>query len=82
MRLPNFPCPHCGVPTVCGVTDSRANGSGIRRTRECLSCQHRFTTQERAVSGASLDKLAGRHRRHRYEVTAPIRYPQQGYARH
>ncbi len=40
-------CPHCGHPES-KVVDSRATdeGSAIRRRRECLSCERRFTTYE------------------------------------
>ncbi|HEX2954486.1 MAG TPA: transcriptional regulator NrdR [Bacillota bacterium] len=41
-------CPYCGYPES-KVVDSRASdeGSAIRRRRECLSCERRFTTYER-----------------------------------
>lgn len=41
-------CPHCGY-TESRVLDSRPadEGACIRRRRECLSCQTRFTTYER-----------------------------------
>ena len=41
-------CPVCGYPES-KVLDSRPTeeGSAIRRRRECLSCQKRFTTYER-----------------------------------
>jgi len=40
-------CPKCGCQED-KVIDSRASreGSTIRRRRECLSCEHRFTTYE------------------------------------
>lgn len=40
-------CPKCGGPDD-KVIDSRTSreGSTIRRRRECLQCQHRFTTYE------------------------------------
>lgn len=39
-------CPYCGeVETK--VIDSRDVGNGIRRRRQCLSCNARFTTYER-----------------------------------
>ncbi len=40
-------CPSCGYPDS-KVVDSRpvADGGSIRRRRECLSCQKRFTTFE------------------------------------
>ncbi|MQG11356.1 MAG: transcriptional repressor NrdR [SAR202 cluster bacterium] len=40
-------CPFCGQPHS-KVTDSRVVESGIRRRRECQSCELRFTTYERA----------------------------------
>ncbi|HUK12224.1 MAG TPA: transcriptional regulator NrdR [Thermoanaerobaculaceae bacterium] len=41
-------CPYCGQPED-RVVDSRelAEGSQVRRRRECLSCSRRFTTYER-----------------------------------
>ena len=39
-------CPYCGHPHS-KVTDSRVAESGIRRRRECSSCELRFTTYER-----------------------------------
>ena len=41
-------CPSCGYPES-KVVDSRPSddGAAIRRRRECLDCQHRFTTYER-----------------------------------
>lgn len=41
-------CPSCGH-LESKVVDSRPSedGAAIRRRRECLSCQHRFTTYER-----------------------------------
>ncbi len=41
-------CPHCGFEES-KVLDSRPTdeGEAIRRRRECLSCQKRFTTYER-----------------------------------
>ncbi len=45
-------CPFCGHPHS-KVTDSRVVESGIRRRRECQSCELRFTTYER-VQAATL----------------------------
>lgn len=44
-------CPHCNHPDN-HVIDSRPveTGQAIRRRRECLSCQKRFTTYERLES--------------------------------
>ena len=42
-------CPYCSDKSS-KVTDSRVNDVGIRRRRECLSCQRRFTTHERVQS--------------------------------
>ena len=42
-------CPYCS-DRESKVTDSRTNDAGIRRRRECLSCQRRFTTHERVQS--------------------------------
>lgn len=45
-------CPRCGHAED-RVLDTRPvrDGSGIRRRRECLDCQHRFTTYEYVESG-------------------------------
>ena len=39
-------CIFCGSDTK--VTDKRESGDGTRRRRECLKCEKRFTTYERA----------------------------------
>lgn len=39
-------CPECQTPDS-RVVDSRTAGDHVRRRRECVSCQHRFTTYER-----------------------------------
>jgi transcriptional repressor NrdR len=39
-------CPHCGY-TDSKVLDSRDVDDGVRRRRQCLSCDSRFTTYER-----------------------------------
>ena len=39
-------CPYCGYPDS-KVIDSRDVNDGIRRRRQCLSCDSRFTTYER-----------------------------------
>lgn len=39
-------CPHCGH-TESKVIDSRDVNDGVRRRRQCLSCDSRFTTYER-----------------------------------
>lgn len=40
-------CPYCSHDNS-KVIDSRDSGDGIRRRRECLSCEKRYTTMERA----------------------------------
>ena len=40
-------CPYCQHPDS-KVIDSRDTDTGIRRRRECLRCESRFTTYERA----------------------------------
>ena len=39
-------CPHCGFEDS-KVLDSRDVDDGVRRRRQCLSCESRFTTYER-----------------------------------
>jgi transcriptional repressor NrdR len=39
-------CPHCGYSDS-KVLDSRDVDDGVRRRRQCLSCNGRFTTYER-----------------------------------
>ena len=46
-------CPHCGH-TRTKVTDSRDWDQAIRRRRQCLACDQRYTTLERAELGALL----------------------------
>lgn len=41
-----MPCPFCAHANS-AVTDSRTFDGGIRRRRQCLGCQGRFTTYER-----------------------------------
>ena len=38
-------CPYCGYPES-KVVDSRPAESRIKRRRECLGCEKRFTTYE------------------------------------
>jgi transcriptional repressor NrdR len=57
-------CPKCGFMED-KVIDSRASreGNTIRRRRECLSCEHRFTTYEEIEKSSRLMVLKrdGRH---------------------
>jgi transcriptional repressor NrdR len=56
-------CPHCGGQED-KVVDSRASreGATIRRRRECITCQHRFTTYEEIErDGLLVLKRDGRH---------------------
>ncbi len=56
-------CPNCGCQED-KVVDSRASreGATIRRRRECISCQHRFTTYEEIErDGLMVLKRDGRH---------------------
>ncbi|KPJ76739.1 MAG: hypothetical protein AMK72_15450 [Planctomycetes bacterium SM23_25] len=46
-------CPFCHQDND-RVVDSRASGAAIRRRRECLECERRYTTYERAESGLRL----------------------------
>lgn len=48
-------CPFCGQDND-KVVDSRGSegGSAVRRRRECLACQRRYTTYERAEDGPSI----------------------------
>ena len=53
-------CPYCS-DRGSKVTDSRTNDAGIRRRRECLNCQRRFTTYERVqTSQLTVSKRDGR----------------------
>lgn len=45
----NMECPFCHQDND-KVVDSRASGAAIRRRRECLACERRYTTYERAES--------------------------------
>jgi transcriptional repressor NrdR len=40
-------CPYCGADS--RVLDSRRSGDDVRRRRECLECERRFTTYERVA---------------------------------
>ena len=60
-------CPYCHARDS-RVTDSRATDDGIRRRRQCASCEKRFTTYERAdVNFPAIVKKDGR--RIEYERT-------------
>ena len=53
-------CPFCNHDDS-KVVDSRDSGDGIRRRRECLSCEDRFTTYERVHAREMLvEKRDGR----------------------
>jgi transcriptional repressor NrdR len=54
-------CPYCGHDDS-KVIDSRDSGDGIRRRRECLRCERRFTTYERVQNRTLMvTKRDGRH---------------------
>ena len=60
-------CPYCSDRDS-KVTDSRTNDAGIRRRRECLNCQRRFTTHERVQSAPLMvSKRDGRREEFRRE---------------
>jgi transcriptional repressor NrdR len=62
-------CPHCGHDED-RVLDTRPvrDGAAIRRRRECMSCQHRFTTYEYIEAGTfSVVKKDGRREAFRRE---------------
>ena len=46
-------CPHCGH-SYSKVTDSRNAGDGVRRRRQCLKCDQRFSTYERVQTTSLL----------------------------
>jgi len=46
MGVAAMKCPHCGYSDS-RVLDSRDTNDGIRRRRQCLSCNGRFTTHEK-----------------------------------
>ncbi|MCX6000623.1 MAG: transcriptional regulator NrdR [Chloroflexi bacterium] len=46
-------CPHCGYQDS-KVIDSRSVSEGVRRRRQCLHCESRFTTYERVQSNVFL----------------------------
>ena len=46
-------CPYCGASDS-RVIDSRPVDEGIRRRRECIACQKRFTTYEQVAGGLPL----------------------------
>jgi len=52
-------CPFCGFEET-KVTNKRDSGEAIRRRRECLKCQGRFTTYEHAEVEISVIKKDGR----------------------
>lgn len=52
-------CPYCGQ-AASRVIDTRATGDGIRRRRECQTCQKRFTTYEQISEALLIVKRDGR----------------------
>jgi len=58
-------CPHCGYHDS-KVIDSRDVNDGIRRRRQCLSCDRRFTTYER-LQPASLFIIKKDQRREEFD---------------
>lgn len=53
-------CPYCGE-SGCKVIDTRKVGNAVRRRRECLGCEKRFTTYERvALATPMVAKRDGR----------------------
>ena len=58
-------CPYCGY-TDCKVIDSRDVDDGVRRRRQCLSCDSRFTTYER-LQPASLFVIKKDERREEFD---------------
>jgi|GEM_PF-6963027 len=50
-KLPGVHCPACGGPSMVYSTRRNAlsTAGGLRRRRKCLSCHHRFSTDEEAV---------------------------------
>jgi transcriptional repressor NrdR len=67
-------CPFCGSPDT-KVTDSRPDIDGIRRRRECLACEQRFTTVERVeLGGVALIKKDGRREEFdRHKIVSGVR---------
>ena len=67
-------CPFCGNSDT-KVTDSRESDDGIRRRRECLGCNRRFTTYERVqIAPIMVVKKDGRREEFsREKVMAGIR---------
>lgn len=67
-------CPRCGSPT--RVLESRRaeDGAALRRRRRCTSCEHRFTTYERAEPAALtvLKRSGGRQRFDRAKLRAGL----------
>src|SRR3989344_2031715 len=51
-------CPYCSAETK--VLESRLLDSSLRRRRECLSCQNRFTTYEQPHFNLKVIKKDGR----------------------
>ena len=60
-------CPFCGIDTD-KVIDSRSvkNGLSIRRRRECLSCNNRFTTYE-YIENVSINVIKSDGKREPFE---------------
>jgi len=61
-------CPFCHQDND-KVVDSRASGAAIRRRRECLACNRRYTTYERAESEPRLRVVKKDGSRETYDRT-------------
>ncbi len=53
-------CPYCANEDT-KVLESRMLEDSMRRRRECLKCENRFTTHEKAVFNLTVIKKDGRH---------------------
>lgn len=47
-------CPYCNHPRSRVLDTSRGPQGGIRRRRECMNCQQRFSTYERPITATPL----------------------------
>lgn len=52
-------CPHCNQKRS-RVVDTRESGDGIRRRRQCMNCEQRFTTYEQISTSVHIVKSDGR----------------------
>lgn len=53
-KIPTVQCPHCGVPTLSKVYESRPADGAVYRRRQCMKCHKLFISMETAPVGLKM----------------------------